>query len=210
MVLWLVFNSILLGFGLAMDAFSVSLANGFSEPRMNRKRMLFISGIYAFFQFIMPVIGYFLVRFAVSFFEGISKFIPFISLILLGFIGGNMLKEGIAARKCTGGGECDKCQVHECDVREVVEKGDISFKLLILQGIATSIDALSVGLTIEGYSIPMMFVAAIIIGVITHAACFVGLFIGKKFGTRFAGSAKIIGGVLLIAIGIEIFIKGIL
>ena len=210
MDLLLIFNSILLGFGLAMDAFSVSLANGFAEPDMKKKRMFYVSGIYALFQFVMPIIGYVLVHFAVTFFNGFSKFIPFISLILLGYIGGKMALEGIKSRKCKNNGDCDNCQKSECDIKEAVEKGKITTRMLLLQGVATSIDALSVGFTIEGYSAVMVFVSCLIIGIVTHITCFIGLMTGTKFGTRFAGSAKIIGGLVLIGIGIEICVKGLL
>ena len=210
MDLLLIFNSILLGFGLAMDAFSVSLANGFAEPDMKKKRMFYVSGIYALFQFVMPIIGYVLVHFAVTFFNGFSKFIPFISLILLGYIGGKMALEGIKSRKCKNNGDCDNCQKSECDIKETVEKGKITTRMLLLQGVATSIDALSVGFTIEGYSAVMVFVSCLIIGIVTHITCFIGLMTGTKFGTRFAGSAKIIGGLVLIGIGIEICVKGLL
>jgi putative Mn2+ efflux pump MntP len=209
-VIVLLVNSVLLGFGLAMDAFSVSLANGFAEPDMKKGRMVYISGIYALFQFAMPVIGWFLVHFAVTFFSGFQKFIPFIALILLAFIGGKMLMEGIKSRKCKNNGECENCPNAGCDIRETVQKGEISTKMLMVQGVATSIDALSVGFTIEGYSILMVLVSALIIGVVTHVVCFAGLGIGTRFGTRFAGNAKIIGGIILIAIGIEICIKGVL
>ena len=206
----LIFNSILLGFGLAMDAFSVSLANGFAEPAMKKGRMVYISGIYAAFQFAMPVIGWFLVHFAVAFFSGFQKFIPFIALILLAFIGGKMLMEGIRSRNCKNNGECENCSNKDCDIRESVQKNELSTRLLMVQGIATSIDALSVGFTIEGYSVLMVFVSALIIGVITHATCFAGLVLGTKFGTKLAGNARIVGGIILIGIGIEICIKGVL
>jgi len=206
----LIFNSILLGFGLAMDAFSVSLANGFAEPSMKKGRMMYISGIYAAFQFVMPVIGWLLVHFAITFFSGFQKFIPFIALILLAFIGGKMLIEGIKSRKCKNNGECENCPNNDCDIRETVQKNEISTRLLMIQGIATSIDALSVGFTIEGYSILMVFVSALIIGVVTHITCFAGLVLGTRFGTKLAGNAKIVGGIILIAIGIEICIKGVL
>ncbi len=205
-----VINSVLLGFGLAMDAFSVSLANGFAEPSMKKKRMLYISGIYAFFQFAMPVIGWFLVHFAVTFFTGFQKFIPAIALILLAFIGGKMVKEGIDARKCNNNGQCDNCPNKECDIKESVTQGELTTRLLMLQGIATSIDALSVGFTIADYSIPMVFGSAAIIGVVTYITCFAGLGIGTRFGTRLSGNARIVGGIILIAIGLEICIKGYL
>lgn len=209
-IIILIFNSILLGFGLAMDAFSVSLANGFAEPSMKKGRMMYISGIYAVFQFAMPVIGWLLVHFAVTFFSGFQKFIPFIALILLAFIGGKMVIEGLKSRKCQNNGECENCPNNDCDIREEVGKSEISTKLLMIQGVATSIDALSVGFTIEGYSILMVFVSALIIGVVTHIICFAGLLLGTRFGTRLAGNAKIVGGIILIAIGIEICVKGVL
>ena len=206
----LILDSILLGFGLAMDAFSVSLANGFAEPRMSRGRKCFIAGIYAVFQFAMPVIGWFLVNFALNLFRGLQGFIPFIALILLVFIGGNMIREGIESRKCSNNGECDGCEKEECEIREVISKGTLTTKILLMQGIATSIDALSVGFTITGYSFPSVICSALIIGVITFFVCFAGLFIGTKFGTKLSGNARIIGGLILIGIGIEIFVKGML
>lgn len=209
-IVLLVVNSVMLGLGLAMDAFSVSLANGFAEPNMKKGRMVYISGIYAAFQFAMPVIGWILVSFAVTFLKGFQKFIPVIALLLLAFIGGKMLKEGIDSRKCKNNGDCVNCPKGECDIKETVEKGEITTRMLMIQGVATSIDALSVGFTIADYSILMVLFSALIIGVVTHITCFFGLNIGTKFGTRFAGNAKIIGGIILIAIGIEICVKGYL
>jgi putative Mn2+ efflux pump MntP len=203
-------NSVLLGFGLAMDAFSVSLANGFAEPLMKKKRMLYISGIYAAFQFAMPVIGWFLVHFAVVFFKGFRRFTPFIALILLAYIGGKLLLEGIKSRKCNGGGQCENCPENNCDIRGEISAKELTTGLLMIQGIATSIDALSVGFAIEEYSIPQVFGSAAIIGIVTYIICFFGLILGTKFGTKLAGNAKIVGGIILIGIGLEIFIKGMI
>ncbi|MBQ7614983.1 MAG: manganese efflux pump [Butyrivibrio sp.] len=208
-IVWLIFNSILLGVGLAMDAFSVSLANGFAEPDMKKGRMLKISGIYALFQFAMPVIGWFLVHEAVSFFNGFQVFIPWIALILLAFIGGKMLIEGIRSRKCKNNGDCDNCPNKNCDIKEDVHSGEITTKVLLVQGVATSIDALSVGFTIADYNAAMTFASGLIIGITTYIICFIGLKLGVKFGTKLSGNAKIIGGLILIGIGIEIFVKGI-
>ncbi|WP_034446731.1 manganese efflux pump MntP [Butyrivibrio sp. AE2032] len=207
---WLITNSVMLGVGLAMDAFSVSLANGFAEPHMKKGRMLEIAGIYALFQFAMPVIGWLLVHEAVTFFTGFQKFIPWIALILLAFIGGKMLIEGIKSRKCKNGMDCDNCSNKECDIKEDVKAGELTTKVLMVQGIATSIDALSVGFTISDYNLAMTLVSGLIIGVTTYIICFVGLKLGVKFGTKLAGNAKIVGGLILIGIGIEIFIKGML
>ena len=185
------FNSILLGIGLAMDAFSVSLANGLNEPTMSKKKMCGIAGIFAFFQALMPMLGWFLIRTLCSCFNQFQKLIPWIALILLGFIGGKMLLEGI------------KNQESE------TEKSGLGFGVLIVQGIATSIDALSVGCTISEYGFFMALVSAFIIAIVTFGICFSGLIIGKKFGTKISGKASILGGVILIFIGLEIFVTGV-
>lgn len=185
-------NSALLGVGLAMDAFSVSLANGLNEPQMKKSRMCKIAGVFAGFQALMPFIGWVCVHTVLQYFQIFESFIPWIALILLCFIGGNMLKDGIQNKD------------------EEVEKAELGLKALILQGIATSIDALSVGFTIAEYGILMAVVAALIIGILTFVICFGGLALGKKFGTVFANKATILGGVILIVIGLEIFITGII
>ena len=184
-------NSILLGVGLAMDAFSVSLANGLNEPRMARARMALIAGCFALFQFLMPMIGWFCVHSVEQAFASFGRAIPWIALILLGCIGGKMLFEGIR------GGDGSE------------NKTALGMGALLLQGIATSIDALSVGFTIADYGPFMAFVAALIIAVVTYGICRAGLVLGKRFGTRLAGRASILGGLILIAIGIEVFLKNL-
>lgn len=185
------FNSALLGVGLAMDAFSVSLANGLNEPAMKKRKMCGVAGIFAVFQGLMPMIGWICVHTIVQYLKAFEKCIPWIALILLLFIGGNMLVEGI---KNKDGGS---------------EKTEVGIAALLLQGVATSIDALSVGFTIAEYGLFMAVVCALIIASITFVICMMGLTIGKKFGTKFAGKASILGGVILIFIGIEIFVTGI-
>lgn len=184
------FNSALLGVGLAMDAFSVSLANGLNEPDMKGGRMCGIAGVFGFFQALMPMIGWLCVHTIVRYFEAFEKCIPWIALALLGFIGGKMLMEGIGA----GGEE---------------EKTEVGLAALLMQGVATSIDALSVGFTISEYGFIMALVCALIIAAVTFAICMAGLVIGKKAGTKLSGKASILGGAILIAIGVEIFVAGI-
>ncbi|WP_318677370.1 manganese efflux pump MntP family protein [Treponema sp.] len=186
-------NSVLLGVGLAMDAFSVSMANGLKEPQMKAGRMSLIAGVYAFFQFVMPMIGWIFVHTVVVYFLAFEKFIPWIALVLLLFIGGKMLIEGIK-----GGDEEDN------------SPKQLSFGSLIVQGIATAIDALSVGFTIAEYDWVMAVVASLIIAIVTFAICIGGLVIGKKIGTKLNNKAAILGGVILIVIGIEIWAKGFL
>ena len=184
-------NSCLLGVGLAMDAFSVSLANGLHEPHMGVRRMSLIAGVFAFFQFAMPMIGWICVHTIVQYFTFFEKLIPWIALLLLGYIGGGMLKEGLS-------GETDEV------------KAGVGVKVLLMQGVATSIDALSVGFTIADYGFLMAFVCVMLIEAVTFVICMAGLTLGKKFGTKLAGKASILGGVILVGIGIEIFISGIL
>lgn len=184
-------ESILLGCGLAMDAFSVSLANGLNEKNMRNRKMLGIAGVFAFFQGLMPMIGWICVHTVLQHFQAFEKLIPWIALALLGFIGGKMLIDGIRHKE-------------ECEPVKLTIGG------LLLQGVATSIDALSVGFTIAEYPWQMALVSVLIIGIVTFIICMLGIFLGKVFGTRLADKATIIGGIILILIGIEIFVTGLL
>lgn len=186
-----VFNSILLGIGLAMDAFSVSLANGLNEPMMKRKKICTIAGFFAVFQALMPMIGWICVHMLLRYFKAFEKFIPWIALLLLLYIGGKMLLEGIK------------------NENEETQKTELGMGLLLMQAVATSIDALSVGFTIAGYNLVMAIVCAVIIAAVTFVISVAGLIIGKKFGTKSSRKATIFGGIILIFIGIEIFIKGV-
>ena len=186
-------NSLLLGVGLAMDAFSVSLANGLNESNMKKRRMVLMAGVFSIFQGLMPLIGWVCVHTVVQYFSAFETMIPWIALVLLCLIGGKMLLEGIR-----GGDE------------ESEGPAAAGIGLLLVQGVATSIDALSVGFTIAEYDLPMALVAALLIAAVTFVICLGGIAIGKKFGTKLAGKASIFGGVILIAIGIEIFLTGVL
>ena len=195
-----IFNSVLFGVGLAMDAFSVSLANGLREPDMPATCGLLIAGTFGLFQTAMPLLGWFCVHSIAEAFQAFQPFIPWISLLLLCFIGGKMVWEGFS--KKTPGDE------EEENDKSGVKK--LTFGVLMVQGIATSIDALSVGFTTAEYSFPSAFLSSAIIGVVTLVICIGGLVFGKKLGEKFSDKATIIGGVILIAIGIEIFIKSYL
>lgn len=185
-------TNILLGIGLAMDAFSVSLANGLNEPCMKMPKICGIAGVFAFFQALMPMLGWICVHTVLQYFKAFEAFIPWIALVLLCFIGGKMLLDGIKNR------DGDICEA----------KG-LGIAALAVQGIATSIDALSVGFAIADYDLFSAIVAALVIAAVTFAICLCGVLIGKKAGTRMAGKAGILGGIILIAIGVEIFITGI-
>lgn len=184
-------NSALLGAGLAMDAFSVSLANGLGEPGMRTRKMLGMAGVFAFFQAFMPMAGWLCVRTAVRLFSVVEGAVPWISLVLLAAIGAKMLAEGIANKD--GG----------------TAMSEVGFATLVVQGVATSVDALSVGFTIADYGAAEAALCSLIIAAVTFAICLSGLAIGKRFGTRLSGGASVLGGAILIAIGLEIFIKGI-
>ena len=183
-----IFDSILLGLGLAMDAFSVSLANGMGEPRMRTRKMCGVAGVFAVFQGLMPMIGWLCVHTMAQKFTAFAPFIPWIALVLLGYIGIKMLAEGVECHRAT----------------KAIEAGNAS------AAVGTSIDALTVGFTIAEYTWLPALLCALIIAVITFLICFIGIAIGKRFGVALSGKASIFGGVILILIGIEIFLKGIL
>ena len=185
-------NSILLGVGLAMDAFSVSLANGLGEPDMPAGRMCAVAGVYAAFQAVMPLTGWLCVRTVAQLFTSFQRLIPWIALALLTYIGGKMLIDGVEGQE-------------DAETRAALGAGT-----LLMQGVATSIDALSVGFTIAEYGFFMALVCALIIAAVTFGICLGGLAIGKRFGTRLADKASILGGLILVAIGCEIFLKGIM
>lgn len=185
------FNSILFGVGLAMDAFSVSVANGLREPHMTRRRMAAIAGTFAFFQIVMPLLGWLCVHTIATLFSAVQKFIPWIALALLLYIGGTMLYSGLKGS-------------------EAEEPAPVGFWALMVQGVATSIDALSVGFTIAEYDWLSALVECLIIGVVTFIICMAGLLLGRRFGVILAQRSPILGGVILILIGIEIFITGVL
>ena len=185
-------RSILLGAGLAMDAFSVSLANGLNEPNMRKKKMGLVAGVFGIFQGVMPLIGWVCVHTIVRYFKIFEDFIPWIAFSLLMIIGGKMLIEGLGNKE------------------NKEENKRLTPTVLFIQAVATSIDALSVGFTIVAYSLCHAIIAVTIIGFVTFVICFIGLKLGKKFGTKFANKATIIGGIILIVVGIEIFMAGLM
>ena len=182
-------QSIGLGVGLAMDAFSVAMANGIREPKMSFGKTCGIAGIFAVFQGLMPLLGWICIHTVVQYFQAFQAWIPWIALVLLGYIGGKMLYEGIKSQSCP------------------VVPAALGLSALLVQGVATSIDALSVGFTIADYLLPMAALSALVIAAVTFVICLAGLFIGKKAGSCMSGKAGIVGGAILIFIGLEIFIS---
>ncbi len=182
-------TAIMLGVGLAMDAFSVSLVAGLNEPGMKKRRISVVSGVFAFFQALMPLIGWVCVHTLLEYFKGIQRFIPLIAFLLLSYIGGKMIIEGWRDRN-----------EESCPLIR------LTFSSLIIQGIATSIDALSVGFKIAEYTLIEAVVSALVISAVTFLICFVGVLIGKKTGTLLSGKAGILGGVILVIIGLQMLI----
>lgn len=184
-------ESILFGVALAMDAFSVSIANGLNEPQMKKRRMFLIAGVFAVFQALMPMLGWVCLHTIVSYFTSFSKFIPWIALVLLCYIGISMIVE--CFRK-------DKDDESEAKV---------GFAALLVQGVATSIDALSVGLESVEYNFLEAGLESLIIAVVTFFICMAGVLLGKTVDGKFADKAGLLGGIILIAIGIKIFVQGV-
>ena len=184
-----ILNSILFGIGLAMDAFSVSVANGLRNPHMHTSRRMIIAGTFGCFQTVMPLLGWFCVHSIAEAFRAFQPYIPWIALVLLAFIGGKMIWEGL----------------HDQSEAESLQGG-----ALFIQGIATSIDALSVGFTIAEYELIFAVTESLIIGIVTFGLCLAGLLLGERIGSRISRKAGIVGGIILILIGTEIFVTGII
>ena len=193
-IIGFVINSVLLGVGLAMDAFSVSMANALRENRMSPLRMCAVAGTFAVFQALMPMTGWVCVHTVAERFEAFQKCVPFIALGLLGWIGGKMLWDGL----------------RHTDEGDGADAAALTVRVLLVQGVATSIDALSVGFTIADYDWAMALAASLIIAAVTFVICMGGLVIGKKAGTVLSDKATVLGGIILIGIGVEIFLSNIL
>ncbi len=198
-----IITAIGLGAGLAMDACAVSMANGLAEPKMKLRKIFLIASFFGVFQILMPVLGYLAVTVFNSFLgENFSRvfsyLVPWIALIILSFLGIKMIIEGIKE------GKEAKKNIEENKNEEVSIK-ELTIKTLFIQAIATSIDALSVGI-IYGERTPLdAYLTFGIVGIVTFAISVAAVFIGKKFGTIFSNKATIAGGIILIAIGLEIY-----
>ena len=194
----LIVVSLGLGVGLAMDACAVSMTNGLNEPRMKFGKATLIAFMFGFFQALMPMIGWICVSLVASSFEKFAEWVPYIALVLLVIIGGKMLYDGIKNKDEENVGHA------------------LTFGVLVVQAIATSIDALSTGFSLAkiagdnaGTDWWKALISAGIIAVVTFAISLGAVYLGKKFGNKLGNKAQILGGVILIAIGLEIFITGV-
>ncbi len=177
---------ILLSIGLGMDAFAVAICKGITMKKMNWKKAFIIGLYFGGFQALMPILGYFL---GTTFENVIINLDHWVAFILLGIIGGNMIKESFSK-------ECDNFD------------DDVSFKTMILLAIATSIDALAIGITFAFLKVDLIF-AISIIGIITFILSIIGTKIGNKFGDKYEKKAELIGGIILILLGTKILLEHI-
>ena len=175
---------LLISIGLAMDAFAVSICKGLSLKTMSWKKAIIVGLYFGFFQALMPLIGYFL---GATFESVVTKVDHWIAFILLGIIGINMLKEAFGND-------------------EENQNDKVDFKTMIILAIATSIDALAVGITFAFLKVNMV-IATIMIGIVTFAICVIGVKIGNKFGDKYERKAEVVGGLILIFIGIKILLE---
>ncbi|BAQ63373.1 manganese efflux pump MntP family protein [Geminocystis sp. NIES-3709] len=171
--------------GLAMDAFAVSIGGGISLKKITSKDAVIIASFFGGFQFLMPLLGWFS---ALFFRDFIISFDHWIAFGLLGLIGGKMIYESFQ----------DEEEEEGTDFRNL--------SVLLTLALATSIDALAVGLTFSVIKTPIIE-ASVIIGIITFLICLFGVYVGNKFGHIFEKQAEIIGGIILIGIGIKILIE---
>lgn len=199
-MLKLLLSSMALGIGLAVDASIISMANGMNDQLMRKKRMFIIAAMFAIFQGLMPIIGYIIGHTAYTALDFIEKYhiLPIISLIILSILGLIMLIPGI------------KYVITRDEIDLKFERDTkIPFKIIFNQAIATSIDALSVGVVISNYTVSEAIICVVIIALVTFAICLPSVLIGKKIGLKLGPFNQIIGGLILIIIGLVIFFTGI-
>ncbi len=176
---------ILIGVGLSMDAFAVSITNGLCCTNLKKRQMFYIALCFGVFQGAMPLIGYFLGK---AFEKYICTFDHWIALVLLGYIGGKMIFDAVKGEEDAG-------------------EFQLTLKTLLTQGIATSIDALAVGVSFAALPNVNIWSSAGIICCTTFAFSLVGVVFGKKVGSKLGSRAQLVGGIILVCIGIKIFVE---
>lgn len=184
------FEIIFIGIGLSMDAFAASICGGIKIKERKVKYALIMALFFGAFQAIMPVIGYFAGK---AFSDFIVKIDHYIAFILLSFLGGKLIVENILERK----------KIVECDCEKEYK---FSYKETFVLAIATSIDALAVGVTFAFLKVNVLLSVSVI-GLLTFALCIIGVFIGNLTGEKFKSKAEIFGGIVLILIGLKILLE---
>ena len=179
----------LVGIGLSMDAFAVSICKGLAMPAVNKKQALLIGAYFGVFQALMPLAGWLL---GSQFARHVTKLAPWIAFVLLAWIGGSMLRESLSKK----------------EEDEEVEPVELRHKELFLLAVATSIDALAVGVSFSMVELSVSFgAAAALIGCTTFAISVGGVFVGHIFGARYKNRAEFVGGAILILIGVKILLE---
>lgn len=182
-------QTLLIGIGLSMDAFAVSICKGLGMSKINKKQMIIIASYFGGFQALMPLLGW---SVGTKFSTYVSQYAHWIAFVLLAVIGGKMMKEALSDYK-------------SCEESEGKDK-KISHRELILLAVATSIDALAVGISFAFLGVPIVD-AIVIIGVTTFILSIVGVFLGNIFGTRYKNKAEFAGGLILVSIGVKIVLE---
>ena len=179
----------LVGVGLSMDAFAVAICKGLAMPRVNRKQTLLIGLYFGVFQAVMPLTGWLL---GSQFARHVTKMAPWIAFVLLAWIGGSMIRESLS----------------EKEEEEQAEPGELRHRELLMLAIATSIDALAVGVSFSMVELTVpIYAAAALIGCTTFAISVAGVFVGHLFGARYKNRAEFVGGAILILIGLKILLE---
>lgn len=179
----------LVGVGLSMDAFAVAICKGLAMPRVNRKQTLLIGLYFGVFQAIMPLTGWLL---GSQFARRVTKMAPWIAFVLLAWIGGSMIRESLSTK----------------EKEEKAEPAELRHRELLMLAIATSIDALAVGVSFSMVELTVpIYAAAILIGCTTFAISVAGVFVGNLFGARYKNRAEFVGGAILILIGLKILME---
>lgn len=199
----------LVAVALSMDAFAVGLTNGMTDSKMKVDKVLLIAAFYGFFQFMMPLIGFFASSLLTDLIEKIA---PWLSFILLAFIGGKMLYDGI--KELLENRKLQKDPTHAQEEAVDINK-PLNIKTLTLQALATSIDALAVGVTFLALSTAgtlclNVWLDCLIIGVTTFTLSVGAVYLGKLIGNKLSDKAEIFGGAVLIIIGLKILIEGLI
>lgn len=198
-----IFEILLIGIALSMDAVAVSLSNGMTEPKMSFGKMLMIAFSFGLFQFLMPLLGY---GCSYAFSSLVEKIAPWLSFALLGILGGKMIADFFKERRAAKAGE-------SLEGNEKAAK--LTLGKLLIQAIATSIDALAVGVTLlavettEGLPLNVAL-CALTIGMVTFSLSLVAVFAGGKVGNAFSDKAELLGGLILVGIGLKILIEGLI
>ena len=206
-----VWEIILIGIALSMDAVAVGMTNGMTEPKMAIRKMFLIAFAFGAFQFLMPVLGYYC---SYAFAEFVSKIAPWLSFVLLGFLGGKMIFDFFKELRAEKREQSESAGSEPSAESEEAAKRPAKLGLgkLLVQAVATSIDALAVGVTLLAAEtqkgLPFhVLLCALVIGVITFSLSLGAVFAGKRVGNRFADKAALVGGLILVGIGLKILIE---